>query len=123
MRIALAVLMLLHGVAHLPGFLVPWRLVEAGALPTGTTLLAGRVDVGGAGIRAFGVLWLLAAAAFLLAAFGAWTDRTWWVQATAAVALASLLMSVLAWPASRIGVAVNLVVLAWVAAIVRLGWT
>jgi hypothetical protein len=122
MRIALAVLMVLHGIAHLPGFLVSWRLTKSAHLPYGTTLLAGRVDVGDAGIRAVGVLWLLAALAFVAAAFATWTSRAGWLPLALGCALASLVLSVLALPASRIGVGVNVLVLAWLLVGAQLGW-
>ena len=113
MRIVLALLMALHGIAHLPGFTVPWKLTHSAEMPYGTTLLAGRVDVGDAGIRAVGVLWLLTALAFAAAAFATWTERAGWLPLAIACALVSLVLSVLALPASRIGVGVNLLILAW----------
>lgn len=122
MRIALAVLMLLHGVAHLPGFVGSWRLAALEGMPYKTTLLAGRVDVGDVGIRVVGVVWLLAALGFILTAIGAFTDRSWWMAALMGVALASLGLSVLEWPLARIGVAVNLAILAALLAGQRLGW-
>lgn len=122
MRIALAVLLALHGIAHLVGFLVPWRLVEPEDMVYETTLLAGRLDVGEAGIKALGVVWLLAAMAFLVAAFGAWTARGWWVPLTAGLAALSLLLSVLHWPDARVGVLVNAAILLALVVGIRLGW-
>ena len=122
MRIALAVLMVLHGVAHLPGFVVPWKLARMEEMPYSTTLLAGRVDVGEAGIRAMGVLWLLTALAFAAAAFGTWTARPGWLPLAVGCALVSLVLSVLALPLSRIGVGVNVVILAWLLMGTQLGW-
>ena len=52
MRIALAILMALHGIAHVVGFLAPWQLTEG--MPYKTTVLAGRWDLGATGIRAVG---------------------------------------------------------------------
>jgi hypothetical protein len=122
MRIALAVLMALHGFAHLVGFAVPFRLLRSVEMPYSTSIVAGRVDLGDAGVRAWGVLWLLACVAFLTAAGGAWLDRSGWVGLAVAVSIASLLLSVLAWPASRIGVPVNLVILTWIWVGVRRDW-
>ena len=122
MRIALAVLMLLHGIAHLPGFVAAWRPAGFGELPYKTTILAGRVDLGDAGIRVFGVLWLLIALGFVLTAAGAFTARSWWMVAVVGVALASLGLSVLEWPLARVGVVVNLAILAALLAGQRLGW-
>jgi uncharacterized membrane protein YccF (DUF307 family) len=122
MRIALAVLMMLHAVAHLPGFLVPWKLADMPEMPYGTTLLAGRLDVGDAGIRMIGIAWLLAALTFVVAAAGAAGNRGWWMPVAVAAAVFSLAMSVLGLPAARIGIGVNVVILAALALAPRLGW-
>ena len=122
MRFALAVLMALHGFAHLPGFLVPWRLLRSPETPYATTVLSGRVDLGDLGIRVLGVLWLLTGAAFVGVAYLTWTQGQGWITRAVAVTGVSLLLSVLAWPLSRIGVIVNAFLLlvllasAWLAA-------
>ena len=102
---------------------MPWRILKAAEMPNATTLLNGRVDVGPAGIRAVGILWLFLAAAFLAVGAGALTDRESWPTMAAAVAGSSLVLSLLELPAARIGIAVNLVILAALLAVVRLGWT
>lgn len=120
MRIALAILLALHGLAHLVGFAVPWRIAKSA--PYSTTLLSGHVDLGHAGIRAYGILWLLLAIAFMLAAAGAATDRAEWIPLAIGASIASLALSVLSWPDSRIGVPVNLAILGVVFAGSRLDW-
>jgi uncharacterized membrane protein YccF (DUF307 family) len=122
MRMVLAVLMALHAVAHLPGFLVPWRLASLPEMPYGTTVLDGRLDLGDAGIRVVGAAWLAAALAFVVAAVAAGTDRSWWMAAATAAAGVSLVLSVLGLPAARIGIAANVMILAALYAAPRLGW-
>jgi len=112
MRIALVALMALHGIAHLPGFVVPWRLAEVEAMPYGTTVLGGHLDVGAAGIRALGVLWLLAALTFWAAAAGAVAGSGWWVPLATAAAAASLVLCAFGWPYARLGILVNAALLA-----------
>jgi hypothetical protein len=51
MRFAFAFLLLGPAVAHLVGFVSSWKLATLAELPYKTTVLAGRVDVGDAGIR------------------------------------------------------------------------
>ena len=70
MRIVVAALLIIHGVAHLPGFVVPWRLVAPREMPYKTTLFAGLVNVGDAGIRVVGMLWLVAALALAMCGIG-----------------------------------------------------
>lgn len=122
MRQALAVLFVLHGIAHGMGFAVPWGLVESEEVPYGTTLLAGRIDVGDAGIRAVGVLWLLVGVAFVVTGVGAWLQQGWWWATAVWVAAASLAMSVMGWPEARIGVVLNVVLLALLLLGSRVGW-
>ena len=122
MRIALAVLMLLHGIAHLPGFIAAWRPDGFGEMPYKTTILAGRVDLGDAGIRVIGVVWLLVAIGFVVAAAGTFTGRSWWMVALVGVALVSLGLSAPEWPLARVGVAVNVAILAALFAGQRFGW-
>lgn len=107
MRFALAFLLVAHGVAHLVGFVSSWKLATLAELPYKTTVFSGRVDVGDAGIRVMGVLWLLAALTFLVAAFAVATETGWAVRFTLAAAMASLILCVVGWPDARIGVAVN----------------
>lgn len=107
MRFVLAFLLVAHGVAHLVGFVSSWKLAILADLPYKTTVLSGRVDLGGAGIRVMGVLWLLAAVAFLVAAFAVATETDWAVRFTLAAVIASLILCVVGWPDSRIGVTVN----------------
>jgi hypothetical protein len=113
MRIALAVLMALHGVAHLVGFVGSWQLAGPDSnIPYKTTILAGRLDLGGPGVRAMGVFWLVTAIAFMLTSVGALTTHPWWIVAALGVTLFSLTLCIVGLPETRIGIAVNLLILA-----------
>ena len=112
MRITLAVLMVLHGIAHLPGFLNEWRLANMEGISYRTTILAGRLDLGDGGIRVVGALWLLAAIAFLVTGVAALGNASWWLPAAGWVAGGSLLLSLVELPDARVGVLVNVVILA-----------
>jgi hypothetical protein len=111
MRIALALLMALHGIAHLVGFFGAWRLAPQ-TVPYASSVLGGRLEMGDAGIRLLGAFWLLVAIGFWVASAAALTDRPWWSSMAIGVAIASLLLSLVQWPESRIGVLVNLVIIA-----------
>lgn len=111
MRTAFAVFLLLHGIAHGIGFAASWQLGEFRDAPRHTTLLGGRIDIGVAGIRAMGILWLLTGLAFAVCVVGVWRSLEWWPSVTTGVVIFSLVMSVLGWPEARIGVALNLAIL------------
>ena len=110
MRFVFAGLLIAHGIAHLVGFAVPWKLMSSAEVPYRTTILGGAIDVGGTGARALGVLWLITALAFVVLAGAVllgWNVRFW----TFAALSLSIVLCVAGWPDARIGLAVNGVVL------------
>jgi hypothetical protein len=113
MHIVLAILFFVHGIAHVVGFLVYWKLIKSKEITYKTTLLNGRADVGNSGIRVFGALWLLADSAFTIAAVGVLLKAFWWIPLAHAAAIYSLLLCILGWPDSKIGVVVNIAILAY----------
>lgn len=98
MSIALVILLSVHGLIHLMGFLKAFGLA---ALPQ----LAGPIS------RPVGVLWLLAAVAMLAAAvlFFA-SPRSWWAVAAAAVLLSQGVIFA-SWGDAKFGTLANIVVL------------
>ncbi len=81
MRYVIAVLMLAHAVAHLPGFLVSWQLRAFPEMPFRTTVLGGLLDVGDTGMRIVGLGWLTLSIGFAVIAIGAFSRAPWWSQA------------------------------------------
>ena len=73
-----AALLLAHGVAHLPGFLVSWQLRSFPETPYRTAILGGSVDVGDGGIKAIGVVCLVLSVLFVIAGGVALMRPTWW---------------------------------------------
>ncbi|HEY7511021.1 MAG TPA: ABC transporter permease [Vicinamibacteria bacterium] len=120
MRFVLALFLFAHGFAHLPGLAGAWRLGTG--VPHKTTLLGGRLDLGEGGIRAFGVVWLLGALAFIAAAAALALGQPLWTTLALAAAVFSLAISVLALPDAVVGVWVNVALLALLLAGARLGW-
>ena len=106
-----ALFLILHGFAHLVGFVVPWRLATLNEMPYKTTLLNGRIDVLDVGIKINGIFWLLLAIGFIY--YGSnllfqWSVLTFFPTTLVCV---SFLMCVLGWPDAKIGVWVNLAIL------------
>jgi 2-hydroxy-6-oxonona-2,4-dienedioate hydrolase len=116
MRIAFVLVLILHGVAHLVGFLSPWGLLPAthptaAPAPPSNALFGGRLTLGDTAARGFGVIWLVAALSFVIVAIGFWRRDSWSLPALLSVSLASLALSAAWWPAARIGVLVNVAIL------------
>jgi hypothetical protein len=121
-RILIAIGLIVHGLVHLLGFVVPWRLVKLEDMPYRTTILAGKVDLGDAGIRANGLLWLVATIGFVAAGVGLFAMTPWWQGLTLAVTVFSLVLCILGWPDAQFGVYINLVILAYLVFGGRLAW-
>jgi len=119
MRYLLVVFAVLHGICHLPGFAVNWRLMAMPELLFRTTILQGQVDLGETGIRVWGVIWLALAVAFAVLAVGVWSRASWWLLMAPVAVGFSALCCVLALPEARLGLAANLLLLALVCAAFR----
>jgi len=122
MRILLGAVLFAHAIAHIVGFVVPWRLLTSADVPYRTTILAGSVDLGAAGIKALGIVWLAAAIAFIFIAAALFVRTTWWLPALVAMVLASIVLCVLGWPDARIGIAANALILGLLATTIPTGW-
>ena len=121
-RIPLALLCVGHGVAHMVGFFAAWRPGTIPELSHKTTVLAGRLDLGEAGIKIAGVLWLLMAMCFVGAGVIVWVRGASAVGAILWAATASAVLCVFEWPDSQIGVVVNLGIVLLSLAALRFGW-
>lgn len=111
-RIGLAALLVLHGLVHLLGFVVPFGLAEVEGFPRSTTVLAGRLDLGEVAIRLAGVGWLFVAVAFVTAAVGLWLFLPWWWGLALGAVAVSAVLCALFLPTAWAGLAVDVVILA-----------
>lgn len=100
-----------HGLIHLIGFVVPWRLASLESVPYRTTALNGAIELGEAGARLLGLGWLGVAVGFVVAAVGVWQGASWSLPFVAALALVSLGLCILGLPEAAAGIVVDLVIL------------
>ena len=112
MYAAFAVFLVLHGFAHLVGFVGSWEL--AASVPPQTALLAGRIPLSLTSMRWVGILWAVVALAFVVPAVGIIRQTTWWPAATLVVAFASLALCVLGLPQAKVGDVVDIAIIAGV---------
>jgi hypothetical protein len=106
-RLAFAMLLLLHGLVHLLGFLVPWQVTTSPDFPYTTSAAWGALELGDTGARVVGVVMLGLAAAFAFAAFGIWRRHDWGLPLAVGSSLVSLIACVLQSPAAILGVVLN----------------
>jgi hypothetical protein len=108
--------LLAHGVAHLVGFVVPWRIVASPDVPYRTTLLG--MDVGAAGVRAVGIAWLLVSVLFVALAASVLRHASWRYETILTLVGVSIVLCLLNLPESRPGLLAN----AAIGALFALGW-
>jgi hypothetical protein len=115
--VAAALLLLVHGLIHLMGMTVYMRLGEIDGMEYRTTLLDGQWELGTGGILVYGALWGVAAVGFTAAAAGWMAGWEPWRAVLVAVALVSLVLTVLDWRNAFLGAGINVVILAlvWIA--------
>ena len=113
MRTAIAVGLLLHGLAHLIGFLAPLGLTPGGsATPSGTATIIGGRMLGVHTARWLGLLWVGGAAAFIYASASLIADSPNVVTPVMLATLASLVLTAVWWPVARTGFFINVGILA-----------
>jgi len=111
MRGVLAAFLIVHGFAHTVGFVVPWRLVTSTDVPYRTTMLSGHVDLGDAGIKAVGLLWLTLAIGWIAVAAGLLAGASWWFRVLWPLLAISALLCAMQWSDARVGLLANAIVL------------
>jgi hypothetical protein len=106
------VFIILHGLAHLMATSVYWQLTESPDLVYDTAVLGGRVDLGENGIWLYGLLWLIAGLGTALAGIALFTRAAWAKPLLLAVTVFSLALCVLVIEAAKVGILINLAILA-----------
>ena len=110
-----AVFLVLHGLAHVFGFTVPWGLGGPRVVEYSTRILNGSIDVGDTVIKALSFLWLAATVGFVVVVVMIWRGHRWALRATIALLLGSLALCTIRVPGSVIGLAIDVVLLALLA--------
>ena len=111
MKNAISIFLFLHGIAHLVGFVVPWRIAKMDDMPYKTTLFSGKIDIGDIGdigIRFIGIIWLLLALAYFYSSWITYQQVDYWLPYTFIITIVSLIFCVLALPDSHIGIYINI---------------
>ena len=112
MTITAGIILALHGLVHLMGWVAYWPLADIADLPYKTTLFNGTWNLGDGGMRIFSVLWLIVALGFVAAAIGVLTRQPWTAQVLVSATLLSLVITGLDWGIAFLGTAIDGVVLA-----------
>ena len=118
-RVILAALVAIHGVIHLIGFVVPWRIATLDGFAYRTATAGGALDLGDAGVRLVGLVWLVCAVGFIVAGVGIALRATWGLPLAGGLAVVSLVVCLLGLPETVAGIAVDVVILGAVTWLMR----
>lgn len=110
-RIVATIYVLVHGLIHLIGFVVPWRIVEFADLEYSTKIFFEQIDIGDVGQRIWGLVWLGITLAYLPATYGVATDADWTNSVLVPATVASLVVCVLGLPDTVVGILANVIIL------------
>lgn len=106
-----SIFLILHGIVHLIGPVLYFKLATLQGFAFKTTVLGGRWDLGENGIRVFGMLWALAAISFVAAAIALFAGWSWWQPVLLGVTLFSLALTLLDWNVAFAGAIINVIIL------------
>lgn len=115
-RWPLAVLLLAHGAVHALGFISAFDAAEIEGLG-GPSMIIADLESGNPAILAFGVLWLVAMVAFMIAGLGVALRTSWSLPMAGVAAGISLVPTVVWWNDAWIGALLSGIILVAIAAI------
>lgn len=105
LRILFALLLLLHGLIHLLGFVNQWA-IALGTQMSGKSLMTMSAETS----KWMGILWLLAGLCFLLTLVSYWLQINWWFTvALFSIALSQVLI-IIYWPDAKAGTVANVLI-------------
>ncbi len=113
-KIIAALILIAHGLIHLMSTIVYMKLGEIPGFNYKTTLLNGRWDLGGNGIRSFGALWIFPAVGFVVIGIALLMNLSWWRSILVPVTLFSLILTDVDWSIAYAGLIVNIAILSLV---------
>ncbi len=118
LSIAMAVLLQIHGLIHLMGFLVYCRIRDIEGLPYKTTLFFGKIKLSDSGLYLFGIAWLLAAISFVVVGIAFFFHPHWWKSAAVVVTFFSFMITLLGSPQAKFGAVINILIMLYLLLIV-----
>lgn len=118
----IAIFFILHGLIHLIGFVVPWKIIQTKEMAYNTRILNHRIDIGDTGYRLLGLLWLLACFGFVATGVGLWVLAPWWFNLALGASIFSSLLCISGWPESQFGLYINAAILGWLLLGSRFDW-
>lgn len=101
MKIFFIVFLIGHAIAHLVGFVVPWKIVKLEEMKYSTKIFFNKIDVGDNGIRLIGILWLLASLSFIAVSISVFQNVSIWKSLLLFTTIFSLILTIIGLPDSK----------------------
>jgi len=98
MRFILILIIIIHGLIHLLGFIKAFNLAQVNQLNLNIS-------------KPFGLIWLLAAALFILTAIFYFLEKDWWWIIGSTAIIISQIIIIISWNDAKFGTIVNLILL------------
>ena len=121
MKVILALFLLIHGFAHLVGFIVPWKLAVLKEMPYDTRVFYKKLNLSPYGIRIIGIFWLVTALAYYYCIFELFNNPAMGMWLIWLVSVFSLILSTLALPETKFGILANVILIILLVAIQYFG--
>ena len=112
---AFALFLVLHGLVHVIGFTVPWGLGGPRQVEHSTWIVNHSIDVGDAAVKALGFVWLAAAVAIVVVGVMFWRGHPRARRTAIVLLVGSLVLCTIGLPASVMGLAIDVLLLALLA--------
>ena len=116
-----ALLFALHGLVHTLGLTATWQIGPAGTV-SASPELAPAITAGSPQAKLLGVLWLIAMTGFVAASAGLMAHEPWWRTVAAAAAVGSLALCIAWWSDAKVGVIIDVAILAGLIATAWIAW-
>jgi len=113
LKIVYSVFLLIHGFAHLVGFLVNWKIIKDKEVTYKTTIFDGKIDIGDLGTRVLGLIWLLVGVYFGYIGYKSFTNPLLLSEIALYLGILSFGLSFSGWPDAKFGVVVNIILISF----------
>lgn len=96
MKIAISIVLIMHGLAHLSGFLASWTNLDVG-FKDENWIFSSKKYLEGVTGKFFGIIWFISMLIFVSSGVGLLTAQNWWTNTLITAAFISLLSVLPGW--------------------------
>jgi len=122
MKITLAIFLFIHGIAHIVGFMVYWKIIKSKDMEYSTVIFPGQISVGDTGIRFIGFVYLITAFALGFMGYDLLKDGLYFREYIWTVTMVSAAVTLTGWPDTKFGVLANVVLIIFLALSEQFNW-